>query len=104
MEMRFRRIATLWLMIVSVSVLLFVFTFRHFFVTTTLPLQHQEDVDESYHPVVIKRTDDGDDDDTRLLCFVLVDVRNVDAAVAVKETWGQRGCDTLLFFRFVASI
>ena len=38
----------------------------------------------------------------RLLCFVLADARNIDAAIAVKETWGQgKGCDTLLFFRFV---
>jgi len=90
MEMRCRRIPTFWLMIVSAAVVVsFVITFHRFFVTTTTTTLHQYDEDE---PLTVR---------SRLLCFVLVDARNVDAAVAVKETWGQRGCDTLLFFRFV---
>lgn len=88
MAMRCRRIpVTLWLMMLVVVVSFsFIFTFRRLLMTTTTLLQDNED--ES----LVK---------SRLLCFVLVDARNVDAAVAVKETWGQRGCDTLLFFRFV---
>ena len=94
MEMRCRRIPTFWLMIVSAAVVVssssFVFTFRRLFATTTTTTTlHQYDEDE---PLTER---------SRLLCFVLVDARNIDAAVAVKETWGQRGCDTLLFFRFV---